>query len=336
MPSFAPSLESPQRSVRRWWATLRASGRQADEDEPLRAALFSADQMALHARQLAATHVLSAEPVRDRLLARLAANEAVLVAVCEVLAATVAAKLRITPAAEWLLDNFYLIEEEIRIARRHLPRGYSRELPRLAAVSANTASPGLPRVYDLALELISHGDGRVGRGTLSRFVAAYQSVQPLMLGELWAIPIMLRLALIENLRRVAVRVAAGREERDRAARWADEMLAMAEKSPTDLILVIADMVRSKPPMTSAFVAEFVRRLQGRGLARRHLAEIADQVRRRVVVPGDNHRRVVRRPVVDDDQLVACLPGLRQQRREAVGEQHDRVAAAVFAAAPGKE
>jgi len=290
MPSFAPSLESPQRSVRRWWATLRASGRQADEDEPLRAALFSADQMALHARQLAATHVLSAEPVRDRLLARLAANEAVLVAVCEVLAATVAAKLRITPAAEWLLDNFYLIEEEIRIARRHLPRGYSRELPRLAAVSANTASPGLPRVYDLALELISHGDGRVGRGTLSRFVAAYQSVQPLMLGELWAIPIMLRLALIENLRRVAVRVAAGREERDRAARWADEMLAMAEKSPTDLILVIADMVRSGPAMTSAFVAEFARRLQGRGAA---LAMPLTWMEQRLAESGQTIEQLVR-------------------------------------------
>jgi cyclic beta-1,2-glucan synthetase len=266
MSRFAPFLESSQRSARRWWAGLRMSARPADEDEPLRAALFSADQMALHGKQLAATHVLSTVRVRDRLLARLAANEAVLVKVCELLAATVAAKLRITPAAVWLLDNFYLVEEEIRIARRHLPRGYSRELPRLAPDSANTASAGLPRVYDLALELISHGDGRVSRGILSRFVAAYQSVQPLLLGELWAIPIMLRLALIENLRRVAARVAAGREERDRAARWADEMLAVAEKSPTDLILVIADMVRSKPPMTSAFVAEFARRLQGRGAA----------------------------------------------------------------------
>jgi cellobiose phosphorylase len=266
MPRFAPFLQSSQRSARRWWAGLRMSARPADEDEPLRAALFSADQMALHGKQLAATHVLSKVRVRDRLLARLAANEAVLVKVCELLAATVAAKLRITPAAVWLLDNFYLVEEEIRIARRHLPRGYSRELPRLASDSVNTASAGLPRVYDLALELISHGDGRVSRGILSRFVAAYQSVQPLLLGELWAIPIMLRLALIENLRRVAARVAAGREERDRAARWADEMLAVAEKSPTDLILVIADMVRSKPQMTSAFVAEFARRLQGRGAA----------------------------------------------------------------------
>ena len=266
MPNFPPFLESTQRSTRRWWAGLRSATRRTDEDEPLRAALFSADQMALRGKQLASVHVLSTARGPDRLLARLAANTAVLVKVCELLAATVAAKLRLTPAAEWLLDNFYLIEEEIRIARRHLPRGYSRELPRLAREAVNGVSGGLPRVYDLALELISHGDGRVTRGTLSRFVAAYQSVQPLLLGELWAIPIMLRLALIENLRRVAARVAAGREERDRAAIWADEMLAVTAKSPTDLILVIADMLRSKPQMTSAFVAEFARRLQGRGAA----------------------------------------------------------------------
>ncbi len=110
---------------------------------------------------------------------------------------------------------------------RHLPRGYSRELPRLAR-SPDAAGAGMPRVYDLALELVAHGDGRIGRGTLMRFVAAYQSVQPLRLGELWAIPIMLRLALIENLRRVASRVAVGCTDRDTAGTWADSMLEVAE------------------------------------------------------------------------------------------------------------
>ncbi|PPJ44728.1 hypothetical protein C0075_24870, partial [Rhizobium sp. KAs_5_22] len=90
--------------------------------------------------------------------------------------------------------------EQIRTARRHLPKGYSRQLPCLS----QGASVGLPRVYDLSLEAIAHGDGRVDGETLGRFAAAYQSVAPLKLGELWAIPIMLRLALIENLRRMAV------------------------------------------------------------------------------------------------------------------------------------
>ncbi|MEK7716911.1 MAG: cyclic beta 1-2 glucan synthetase, partial [Pseudomonadota bacterium] len=158
--------------------------------------------------------------------------------------------------------NFYLIEEQIRTARRHLPKGYSRELPRLL----NGPSAGLPRVYDIALETISHGDGRVDPENLSSFVAAYQTVNVLNLGELWAIPIMLRLALIENLRRVGARIAADRINRNFADYWADQMAETAEKDPNNLILVIADMVRSDPPMVSSFVAEFTRRLQGQSSA----------------------------------------------------------------------
>jgi cyclic beta-1,2-glucan synthetase len=169
---------------------------------------------------------------------------------------------RITPAGEWLLDNFYLIEEQIRTARRHLPKGYSRELPTLR----HGASAGYPRVYDIALETISHGDGRVDPENLSSFVASYQSVSVLTLGELWAIPIMLRLALIENLRRVGVGVAAGWIERGLADTWADLMTDAVETDPESLILVVADMVRSAPPMGGAFVAELARRLQGRGPA----------------------------------------------------------------------
>jgi cyclic beta-1,2-glucan synthetase len=233
-----------------------------EEEPPLRSELFSADQMAQHGKALAASHKLAPGRAPDQLLARLAANESALVGVCSLLTDAVTESRRITPAGEWLLDNFYLIEEQIRTAKRHLPKGYSRELPRLA----QGPSAGRPRVYDIALETIAHGDGRVDTEGLSRFVAAYQSVTALRLGELWAIPIMLRLALIENLRRVGVRIAAGRAERNLAGSWADKMTETAQKDPKSLILVIADMARSNPPMVSAFVAELARRLQGRGPA----------------------------------------------------------------------
>jgi cyclic beta-1,2-glucan synthetase len=246
-----------------WTRAVTPKGGSAAEDEPLRAELFSGDQMALHGKRIAAAHVLGDGSLPDRLLARLAADERVLVDLCKRLAAD---GDRLTPAAEWLLDNFYLIEEEIRTARRHLPRGYSRELPQLTLDPVNGIAAGLPRVYDIALQTIAHGDGQVGRGPLSRFVAAYQSVQPLLLGELWACPIMLRLALIENLRRVAVRVATAHAERHTAGIWADGMLDVALNAPSDLILVVADMARSSPPLTSAFVSEFARRLQGQGAA----------------------------------------------------------------------
>ena len=231
-------------------------------EPPLRAELFSADQMAQHGKTLADSHTLSPGRAPDRLLTRLAENEGILIGVQNLLTEAVKANRRITPAGEWLLDNFYLIEEQIRTARRHLPKGYSRELPRLM----QGPSAALPRVYDIALEMISHGDGRVDPEILSRFAAAYQAVTSLKLGELWAIPIMLRLALIENLRRVAVRIATDRIDRNLADYWADQMTESATKDPKSLILVIADMARSNPPLVSSFIAEMTRRLQGQGPA----------------------------------------------------------------------
>jgi len=247
------------------WTSLRKNGlaqKYACFEPPLRAELFSADQMEQHGKILAGSHTLSPGQAPDRLLTRLAENADLLIGAQDLLTEAVKANRRITPAGEWLLDNFYLIEEQIRTARRHLPKGYSRELPRLM----NGPSASLPRVYDIALEMISHGDGRVDPEILSRFAAAYQTVTSLKLGELWAIPIMLRLALIENLRRIAARIATDRIDRNLADYWADQMAESAVKDPKSLILVIADMARSNPPLVSSFIAEITRRLQGQGPA----------------------------------------------------------------------
>jgi cellobiose phosphorylase len=234
----------------------------AGDEPPLRSELLSAVQMEHHGKALAGSHKLSPGRPQDRLLTRLAENDGVLLGVRNLLTEAIKTDRRITPAGEWLLDNFYFIEEQIRTAKRHLPKGYSRELPRLL----DGPSAGLPRVYDIALETISHGDGRVDPESLISFVAAYQTVTILKLGELWAIPIMLRLALIENLRRVGTRIAADRTDRNHADYWADQMTEIAGKDPKSLILVIADMARSNPPMVSSFVAEFARRLQGQSPA----------------------------------------------------------------------
>ena len=239
---------------------------QAAAELPLRSELYSAEQMERHGAALAAEHKLRAGhgrgPGGELLLSRLAENEGVLLAAGELLKAAVTAGRAIAPAGEWLLDNFHLIEEQVRTAKRHLPKAYSRELPRLL----QGPSEGLPRVYDIALDAIAHGDGRLDAESLRGFVAAYQSVAPLKLGELWAIPIMLRLALIENLRRVAARIAAGTAERDLAAAWADRMIEIAGRDAKSLILATADMARSNPPMASSFVAELARRLQGQSAA----------------------------------------------------------------------
>ena len=245
-------------------ARTRNRARPPAVDPPMRAELFSVSQLEQHARALAGWHQVGQARGRDtdRLLSRLSDTTIALAEAYTLVAAAVTRGTRVTPAAEWLLDNYHVIQEQIRTARRHLPRGYNRELPRLV----NGPGAGTPRVYELALELISHSHGRVDVASPRAFFAAYQSVQPLRLGELWAIPIMLRLALLENLRRVVANVTAGRRERENAGAWADRLIEVAASKPAKVVLVLAEMVREDPPLTNAFVSELARRLQGQGPA----------------------------------------------------------------------
>jgi len=237
------------------WLARRARSRPGAGEVPLRSELFSVDQLARHANALAAEHRVTPRQGGNRLLTRLDQNEDILWNFNRT-SLTVDKSRQITPAAEWLLDNFYLLEEQIQMARRHLPRGYSRELPRLL----NTSSAGLPRVYDIVLELISHVDAQIDAGPLRAFIAAYQTASPLKLGELWAIPIMLRLGLIENLQRITTRLAIAREERDLADSWVDRLQDMAEKDPSHLVIVVADMAKADLSLSCSFVAEFCQRL----------------------------------------------------------------------------
>jgi len=245
-----------------WQRLLRREATSPREETPLLLGLFSLDQLHHHAKALALRHELDPVPKSDPLLPRLADNEKFLMQAYEILSTAVHEKQRLSPAGEWILDNFPLIEEQIRIARRHLPEGYSLQLPRLA----NGPNAGSPRVYSIAVEVIAYVDGRVDAENITTFVAAYQEVTQLNLGEFWAIPIMLRLALIENLRRVAARVIVAMSDRSLANQWADAMISIAETDPKNMLLGAADMARSKPPLSNAFVAEFVRRLHGQSSA----------------------------------------------------------------------
>lgn len=243
--------------LRKAECVLKSTSRSAIEELPLRDELFSVDQLERHAKQIAGSQQLRTTRTVDKLLPRLADNSCVLDAAYALITQAVKRKRRISPASEWLLDNFYFIEEQIRSTRRLLPRSYSGELPRLA----NGTNADDPRAYGIALELVAHTDGRVDAASLNGFVTAFQSVVPLKLGELWAIPLMMRLALIENLRRVAARLSAGRRDRDLATDWAEKMISTVEQSPSDLILILADMARSNPNLSGAFLAEFTRHLQ---------------------------------------------------------------------------
>ena len=102
-----------------------------NEKPPLRSALFSIEQMEQHAGQLAHSHQLGYNYAPEKLLKRLAENEEILFRVTTLLQAAVREKTPVMPAGEWLLDNFYLIEEQIRTGKRYLPKGYSKGLPKL-------------------------------------------------------------------------------------------------------------------------------------------------------------------------------------------------------------
>ena len=109
--------------------------------------------------------------------------------------------LDISPAGAWFLDNFFIVFAHTREIRASMPRGYYNLLPKLRG----SALKGYPRVYAIALELIAHTDGQLDQQNVEIMTREYQSVEPLTLGELWAWPVMLRMGLLENVRRMALR-----------------------------------------------------------------------------------------------------------------------------------
>ena len=120
-----------------------------------------------------------------------------------------------SPAAEWLLDNFHLIESQLQAIHEGLPRRYFRDLP----VLIDEPLAGLPRIYSVAWAFVAHTDSAFDEDLLADFLVAYQETRELTLGELWALPTTLRVVLIENLRRLSERVAASKAAREAANLW---------------------------------------------------------------------------------------------------------------------
>jgi len=182
-------------------------------EKPFRDELLSVERLDERARSLAARFTV--DPSRRaarRVFPRLEDNVRHLREAYRALAGDVHRGEFVTAAAEWLLDNYHLVASEVRDVRQHLPRGYYRELPTLAS----RALAGVPRVYALAVELIRHSDSRLDRAQLVRWLDVFQTVAPLTIGELWAWPSMLELALVENLRRLAEETLAARAARQAA------------------------------------------------------------------------------------------------------------------------
>ena len=192
-----------------------------DETAPIRAEFFSVERLEEHARNLAAAQTVTPRKVKGASLAkRLADNETVLLGAYRSIAEAVDAGGEITPAAEWLIDNFHVVEKQIREVRADLPPSYYRQLPKLAGGPL----AGYPRVFGVAWAFVAHSDSHFDPKVLRRYLRAYQEVQPLTIGELWAVAITLRIVLVENLRRIAKRIVDGRTGRRTANIMADRLL----------------------------------------------------------------------------------------------------------------
>lgn len=225
------------------------------DDKPIREELFSTERLEEHGRSLAAAQALTSTPVRgDRLRRRLAVNERALIDAYQDIAAAVDAGAPITPAAEWLVDNFHVVEDQIRNIRLDLPRGYYRQLPKLAA----GPFAGLPQIFAVAWAYVAHTDSHFDPEQLRRYMRAYQDVRPLTIGELWAVAITLRIVLVENLQRIAGRIVASRSGRREADLVADRLLE-AGGLPATLSSILANYDPDK--LSDAFFVQLVRRLR---------------------------------------------------------------------------
>src|SRR5208283_2520696 len=239
-------------------------GPSPEGQSPLRDELLSIERLDERARSLAGRFTIDPNPRRRArdLFPRFEDNARVLAEAYRTLSEAVHHGEFITPAAEWLLDNFHIVTAEIANVRISLPLSYYRELPKLAPRKL----AGDARVYALAIELIRHSDSRLEQTQLMRFLNSFQAVAPLTIGELWAWPSMLKVALIETLRRLAVGTLAAREARRAADAFLERVEITGDVQPP---------FGDQPPH-AAYTAQLLQRMHAYGSRLSKVASLVEQ------------------------------------------------------------
>ena len=226
------------------------------DETPIREELFSVERLETHARSLAVAQPVAPTRTAGKSLSpRLADNSLVLLATYRSIVAAIEENRAITPAAEWLIDNYYVVERQIRQIETDLPPGYYRELPKLLT----GPFAGYPRVFGIAWAFVAHTDSSFDLDMFVSFIKAYQSVQPLSIGELWAAPITLQVVMIENLRRLAQQITRSRTARHDADRAADRLLDTAGRVAEAASVVFAK--QGPEPLSPAYAVQLVHRLR---------------------------------------------------------------------------
>ncbi len=225
-------------------------------EEAIRAEIFSASRLESHAISLAQSQPILENSRKGRDFSdRIADNRKVLENSYVQILQAVDEKRAITPAAEWLIDNFHIIRSLLKDIHDHLPRKFYQELPKLA----EGPLAGYPRVFGIAWAYIAHTDSSFDPELLKLFLKSYQTVQPLTIGELWAVPITLRVLLIENLRRLSVRIISSQTARHQADLISDEILGLSgtPSRPIEKIISLLD----KTDFSTALAVQLLQRLR---------------------------------------------------------------------------
>ena len=231
----SPAPQSAPVGMKRFLARGHAARRPPPSAEdvyagPIRGELLGAERLADRARSLAraqlAIHERRKRRLRERparLLTRLAQTRVILEDARERLTAAAQRGTDIGPAGDWLLDNFHVVLEHVSQVHESLPEDYFRELPLLT----HGTLAEYPRVYEIAITLISHAEARIDLDNVDVFVGAFQESLVLSLGELWAVPAMLRLGLIESVRRMTLRTLQRLDEIEAADRWTTRIMQLS-------------------------------------------------------------------------------------------------------------
>ena len=231
-------------------------GAAAPLEPPIRSEIFGPQRFAQHGRSLGETHRAAGLRLRPgNFFPRLQSNMAALRAANRYIGVQAATGYDLSPAAEWLLDNFHVVEAQFKEIHEGMPSSYFRALP----VLQDGPLAGLPRVYGIAWAFVAHTDGAFDEGLLTRFLCAYQETCELKLSEMWALPTTLRVVLIENLRRLAERVATNKAAREVANLCCDHLDTLRTRTLRQVLALL-----DRRGVGRVFLAQMAQRLQHAG------------------------------------------------------------------------
>ena len=271
---------------------------------PLRRDVLNAEQLRELATELG-TQQKQTQPSQGAfLLARLRENQQIIARVARGLTEAARLNQAVSLSAEWLLDNNYVVQGQIKDVERNLTPHFLRELP----AAANGKYREIPRIYLLASELVAATDGRFDKETLLDFVHHYQNAAPLSTGELWALPLMLRLALIENLRRLTAQADKRQRERERSDFWANRLLAAAFREPDQILPLLAELSAEQKQIPPHFADRLVSHLFDEEAA---LGPVRSWLERKMDAPlAELTSREQRRQAVDAVSIGNAITTLR--------------------------